>query len=236
MNEAGTQLTMAQIEAERPVVRQELHGVGKGVLKPMAALTRFYKRMDTALARVPEKLACDGGCSYCCHYHVYVTALEVFGLAEFINTQLDEEVREQVKNKLLGNVQRVSTLSVDEHIKTNVACALLSDAGRCLAYPIRPSACHRHHSLNAKACEVTFNDPLSSMQNILSAQHQAIADGFFAAAAIETAHMSADFARYEMNSALNEALTNPACFKRWKAGKASFPSVRDRDATGGMGS
>lgn len=132
---------------EQHRVGRDFEGVRQGKLASMAAMSKFYSRMDDAIALVPGKVACKEGCSYCCHYHVYVHGPEVFALAEFINTKLDTSARAKVRKQLEENVKKIAGMTVEEHVKTNVKCALLDDGERCLAYSLRPYACRKHQEV-----------------------------------------------------------------------------------------
>ncbi len=181
--------------------------------------------MDAALASAPEKLACAQGCSYCCHYHVYVYPHEVFALADYIRT-LAEDAQGQIRRALLANVERIESMSVDEHIATNIACALLQN-GLCSAYSVRPSACRQHHSLDGVSCKVTFYDTASPMQNIISAQRMANSARYILQMTRKLRASGYDITRYEMNRALLEALSDPGCRDRWNQGQKTFITVVD---------
>jgi Fe-S-cluster containining protein len=226
---------MSQFACEQPLVATDFDAVRRGKISPLVAAVMIFKRMDNALLGVGPPLACRPGCSYCCHYHVYITAFEALALAEHINTKLAASARALVKERLASNTRIIDSLTVDQHILTNVRCALLTDDGQCSAYGLRPSACRRHHAVDVNACKVTFDDPHSPLQNLIVADRQATSDGLFAAAGVTLRKWGMDFARYEMNSALEAALTSNAGLKRWRDGKATFPAVKDRDHSGGLG-
>ena len=187
---------------------------------------RMFRRMDEATQPLQHGIACRRGCSYCCHYHVYITAAEAFALAELVG-KLDPNVRAQVETRLNENLQAVSVMTVDQHIHTNMRCAFLDDSGECIAYEIRPSACRGHHAIDVNSCKVTFEDTRSPLQNLMKADLKTASTAFVLAQ--EMAHIAVGFdvMRYELAAAVKEAKSNPASFKRYKAGKRSFPSVRD---------
>jgi len=212
---------------ESPLVASALRKAAKEGDSITPALATFFQRMDQASASVPQRLACENGCSYCCHYHVYVYPVEAFALANFVK-KLDEKTQTAIKDRLAHNIEQTSTLTVDEHIATNVRCALLDDNGKCIAYALRPSACRKHHSLSGISCKVTFEDTASPMENVLSPAREALSVGFMLSLMEGARAAGVDTMRYEMNGALSEALDNPACLKRWKSGKVSFASVRDK--------
>ena len=220
---------------EHRYVQQDLESVRAGRTSPLAGTVRIFRGADEAVAAVQAPIACKAGCSYCCHYHIYVSALEVLVLAEFVATQLSEAARNKVKQRLEANVKAVANLSVSEHIITNVPCAFLADEGLCTAYRVRPLICRRHHAFDATPCKVTFDDPLSPLQNQLFAGYLVAVDEFKAATELALRQWGMDYWHYEMNSALLEAITNKASVRRWRDGKITFPSVKDRDTDGALG-
>jgi Fe-S-cluster containining protein len=198
---------------------------------------RYFKRLDDALktAGIPgKKMACASGCSYCCHYHVLISAPEALALDEYVQTRMSDSQRAEVRSRLQDNLARIAGMTVQEHINTNVACAFLLDGSTCSVYEARPIACRKHHSYDVTPCKVTFensNDPGGHPQSIL---HIAFGDGFTGNAAMEIGSQGMDFTRYEMSEAVLTALTNRAVSKRWRDGKQAFPGSRERDLSGGL--
>ncbi|OGB27334.1 MAG: hypothetical protein A3I66_20475 [Burkholderiales bacterium RIFCSPLOWO2_02_FULL_57_36] len=203
---------------------QRLAAVGQTHAREVAV--RMFSRMDATTHPLEFGIACRRGCSYCCHYHVYVTATEAFALAELVG-KLEPSGKSQVEKQLEENFRAVSSMTVDQHIHTNVRCAFLSNAGECMAYEVRPSACRSHHATDVNSCKVTFEDTRSPLQNAMKADLKMASTIFVLAQ--EMAHIEAGFddKRYELTAAVREARANPASFKRYKAGKRAFPSVRD---------
>jgi Fe-S-cluster containining protein len=237
MSEAVQQLVMSVIDMEVPAQRHGLALVRSGKASPLEHQVRLFRRMDEALQMLANKGAttdCTAGCSYCCHYHVYVTAPEAMALAEYV-VKLPPAQQDQVRQRLRANVQRTSEMGVQEHIRTNVACAFLDEgAGTCTAYALRPSACRKHHSLDKQVCKATFENPQSDDRNALNAVLTAVGEAFMTAATASQDAEGVDFRLYEMSAAVLEALENPAARKRWRAGKRSFPQVRDVAGHGGL--
>lgn len=221
-------LFQAVSASETPIVAGALRAT-KGAPSILPTAVTFFGRMDQALKRASPRLACENGCSYCCYYHVYVYPIEALALAEFVK-KFNESVQAVIRERLAANLTKISTLTLEQHIATNVRCALLGDDGKCLAYAMRPLACRKHHSVDGISCKVTFDDPASPMKNTLIGEREAVASGFVAALTMGARSAGADTLQYEMNGALSEALSNPACVRRWKDGKVTFPSVRDKSA------
>lgn len=193
---------------------------------------RVFKRLDEALAAVPKtfgtSLACRPGCAMCCHYRVVISPVEAFTLAEHIRGLKDAAARDAVLQRLRANKAAIDKLSIEQHIATNVRCAFLGDDDRCTAYEARPGACRKHHSADVRPCRETFDDPSNPAQNPQVPDILASADVFLAATFRASHEHGMDMQMYEMTAAVLEAYENPAALRRFRSGKVSFPSVRDR--------
>lgn len=230
--------TLEAFHTEGAVQEQSFNAVRAGRASVLSHQVSVYRRLDDALRAVADtpgaEPACQAGCSYCCHYHVYVTAPEALAIAEHVRGW-PAAARDDVLARLTANAKQAASLGKERHVQTNVRCAFLGSDHLCSIYPVRPLACRRHHSYDVTPCRTTFEDPACQDQCPQSAQRVATADGFLAAGSAVARHIGLDFARYELSGAVLEAATNPAAAKRWRDGKTAFPSVKDRDATGGLG-
>lgn len=194
------------------------------------SVAKVYRRMDEAMAAMSVQTACQKGCNYCCHYHVYISAPEAFTLAEVINAMPSEQ-KATVMGRLKTNLDKIREMSLQEHMNTNISCALLADAGDCMVYSSRPSACRNHHSMDVEPCKVTFDDTASAMQSPRDADLTETAYPFMSLIVMAQEFVGLDRSRYEFNGAVMEALTNPASARRWADGKVAFPTVKDRTLT-----
>ena len=123
-----TEILEASFDGEHPVHSNGLREVRTGTTSALAHQIRFYKRMDTALISQPavpgQTIDCRSGCSYCCHYHVYISAPEALAIAEHM-TSAPAAFLETVLAKLRANAAHVASLGLDQHMVTNIACAFL---------------------------------------------------------------------------------------------------------------
>lgn len=225
------------LDAELAPQASGLRDVRAGRATVLAHQVRFYTRLDDAISRQPavpsQTIACKSGCSYCCHYHVYVYAPEALAIAEHLASS-PAAFRDSAVAKLRANAEQVASLGLERHMVTNIACAFLRDDQSCGIYAVRPSACRRHHSMDVTVCKTTFDDPTATDLSSQSALILGASDGMVLASAVVMHKEGFDFARYEMTGAVLEALTNRSSLRRWKDGKRSFPTVRDSDDTGGL--
>lgn len=168
-------------------------------------------------------LACERGCSYCCHLRVEVQPYEAFTLAAWLRRNLDAARLAAAISRLHANVERTLALGVEARKRTTLACALLGDDGTCGAYEARPAQCRRCHSMSVEPCRSFHDNPSDDM--LESGQHEAVAHN--AAVIITQARHAVrdaglDDASVDMNIALLEALENPKAWRRWRDGKKAF--------------
>ena len=220
-------MTEEEFSQEVSAASQDLRNfVTKGKSLALEVAVRLFGRMDEATKPLQEGVACRRGCSYCCYYHVYITAQEAFVLAEHIE-KLEPSSRTKVDHRIRENCDAVKGLSVEQHIRTNIRCAFLGDAGECIAYEVRPGACRAHHAMDVTACKVTFEDTQSPLENQMRADLKMTSNAYILAHEMAHETLGLDNLRYELNGAVMEARLNPASFRRYKDGKKSFPTVRD---------
>ncbi len=114
-------------------------------------------------------LACDQGCSHCCHQVVQLTVLEARLLASGLIEALAPDELAELHDRLRQGWQTLQRqglerLTLAEQVAALNAvrrpCPLLDrEAGRCRAYALRPIACRREHSRDADACRRFLEDP-----------------------------------------------------------------------------
>jgi len=214
-------------QAHMAFVAEAYADLGSGPAK--AKIIPIYTRIDSLAGESTSKIDCRNGCDFCCHYHVYATPLEIFAIAEEVQSW-DPTKSGELGSKLRGYVSEVKGLGREGHIRANIACVFL-DRGSCSIYPVRPLACRRHHSADREVCERTYHNP-RSLEAAQQDKHRIVVS-----AAFETVH--AEYHRYrgydrdayEFHSALLEALSEPIARQRWKAGQRAFRTVTDRTAS-----
>jgi len=153
---------------------------------------------------------------------VEVFAHEVFLLAQHVRTHFSAEERAGLRGRLVTHAAEVGPLTPFAHATRNVPCPLLRD-GRCSSYAARPQACRRHHSQDFAACQFTFDHPedlttpaahdrplFRKISELMQQDIEAYAAGGF------------DDTIYELGTALQEALDDPAAWTRWQNGEQAF--------------
>ncbi len=161
-------------------------------------------------------LACREGCSVCCSLRVDVFAHEVFLIARHIRSHFSGDELAGVLARLAAHSANVTPLTPFEHATQNITCPLLQD-DRCSVYAARPHSCRRHHSQDFATCQFTFDHPTDlespaahdrDLFRTLTAAMQQNIDAY--------SELGFDHTIYELGTALNEALNDPAGWERWK--------------------
>ena len=187
-----------------------------------ASQAEFDALNSGTIAKLGVTLACCDGCWICCHLRVDVFAHEVFALADFIRKRFAPAELEALMGRLATHSEKVLAMQPVEHVSQNVRCPMLVE-GSCSVYAARPLACRRHHSQELAPCQYTYDNP-SDLDYVGARDHalfrtlsEAMQDGWNTYAAL-----GYDPTIYELGTALQEALTNPATWRRWRDGKKAF--------------
>ena len=191
-----------------------------------AGLREAQRRFDdigSELAgKAPKPLACRAGCSLCCSLRVEVYAHEVFLIAHHLQTATDPAELERIRTNLAAHAEEVRPLTPYEHATRNIVCPLLKD-GCCTVYAVRPNACRRHHSMDLAACQHTFDFPtdLETPAAHDRSLYRTLTEAMlYSGDAYE--QLGFDRTIYQLGTALQEALDDPASWERWRAGEKAF--------------
>ncbi len=166
-----------------------------------------YGAKEAADARACEPV--DAG--FCSH-RTGVTPPEALEMADYLRKTQSAERVEQISRKAAENSRRAAALDRVAYADACVLCPLAGEDGTCLAAPVRPIQCRVHCAL--------FGHDLKWA-----------ADGDCARAAADGAEDGLDKAmateglndeRYELNSALATALSDPEAAEHCSHGKNPF--------------
>ena len=191
-----------------------------------AALKKSYERYDNLIAKTidesPIKPACKAGCAFCCHYKVEVRAHEMLLIKDYMSKTFNAEKIAAVLAEAEANAAIIRTLTPEQHLTTNLKCALLQD-NQCSIYPVRPFRCRNFHSTDANACEQSHGDPsnmeiATGMIEDVAMFADAHTQGFEAAAT----QTGRDVQVYDFTTALLELYNDENVLKRYKTGKRAF--------------
>lgn len=191
-----------------------------------AALKKSYERYDNLIAKAFDesttKPACKAGCAFCCYYKVEARAHEILLIKDYMGKHFSTEKIASVLDTATANATIIRTLTPEQHLTTNLQCALLEN-NQCSIYPVRPFRCRNFHSTDAQACEHSFNDPgnmeiATGMIEEVAILADAHTQGFEAAAE----QTGRDTRIYDFNTALLEVFADEHASKRYQRGKKTF--------------
>jgi len=202
------------VTRERELALDEIRSLGV-----TGALERSQQRHDARLASAPDAgtLACGAGCSWCCYFTVDVRAVEVFRILDFVERTFSPEEKARVYAEARANRATLEKLDEDERVTRNLKCPFLS-AGRCTIYTARPQSCRNYHATNAAGCQQSYEEPDNLDIDPDFAPYVYQAGGAhveaFSAAMSEAGY---DVNAYELNGALDAALSEPQARARFEA-------------------
>jgi len=192
----------------------------------LKALKSYYVACDSEANGYTEsynpKIDCCAGCNYCCHFRVSVQPNEVFLIMFFIERNFNLDEKNELLNRLDAHHERVSGMSVDDQVKSNIQCPLLVD-GKCSVYEMRPLSCRGFHSSNVDDCKASHDDPTDANKHIaqdigLSRLWSMMGNG----CAPVLSRLGYDITSYELGTALREVMQDRSSLKRWKKKKKAF--------------
>ena len=184
----------------------------------------FTQTTVDAFATLGE-VACDKGCTYCCHISVAASLPEVFLVADRLRDELEPLARFGARAALAVDEQ----FSSEDRFRHHKACAFLGDDDLCTIYSVRPLACRGWHSLDVAACEKGFRqgDPTSRSPALPGRMTAAAAITF----ALCTAAMDAglDGRPVRFVAAVRAALDDATWITRWLEGESIPDELVDQD-------
>jgi Fe-S-cluster containining protein len=202
------------LEQEHALVRDEIRDLGV-----FRALENSQQRHDVRIAAAPDvgTLACRAGCTWCCYFTVDVRAAEVFRILDFVEQSFTREEQARVYAEVRANSAALGKLGDGERVTRNVKCPFLNE-GRCTVYETRPQSCRNYHATSVAGCRQSYEEPenLDIDPDFAPGVYQA---GGAHVEAVSTAMRDAgyDVNAYELNCALDAALSEPSARRRFEA-------------------
>jgi Fe-S-cluster containining protein len=207
---------------EHARARDEIRDLG--VLR---ALESSQVRHDARIAAAPDigTLACRSGCTWCCYFTVDVRAAEVFRILDFVEQSFTPGEKARVYGEVRANSVALRRLGEGERVTRNVKCPFLNE-GRCTAYAARPQSCRNYHATNVAGCRQSYEEPenLDIDPDFAPGVYQA---GGAHVEAVSAAMREAgyDVNAYELNCALDAALSDPGARERFESKLKPFAGL-----------
>jgi Fe-S-cluster containining protein len=156
---------------------------------------------------------------------VDVRAAEVFRILDFVEQSFTPEEKARVYAEVRVNSAALRNLGEDERVTRNVKCPLLNE-GRCTAYAARPQSCRNYHATNVAGCRQSYEEPenLDIDPDFAPGVYQA---GGAHVEAVSAAMREAgyDVNAYELNCALDAALSDPGARERFESRRRPFAGL-----------
>jgi Fe-S-cluster containining protein len=214
---------------EHELARGEIRN--EGVFR---ALENSQQRHDSRIASAPDvgTLACRAGCTWCCHFSVDVRAVEVFRILDYVERTLPDDEKTRIYAEVRANSEALKEMDEIERMRRNVKCPFLSQ-GRCTIYSARPQTCRNYHATDVAGCQQSFEDPdnLEIDPEFAPLVYQAggaHVDAFSAALRDE----GYDTNVYELNCAIDAALSEPGARERFESKLSPFIALSGDDVPG----
>jgi len=213
----------------RDILGQE-HARARGEIRDLGvlrALESSQVRHDARIAAAPDvgTLACRSGCTWCCYFTVDVRAAEVFRILDFVEQSFTPEEKARVYGEVRANSVALRNLGEGERVTRNVKCPFLNE-GRCTAYAARPQSCRNYHATNVAGCRQSYEEPenLDIDPDFAPGVYQA---GGAHVEAVSAAMREAgyDVNAYELNCALDAALSDPGARERFESKLKPFAGL-----------
>ncbi len=210
------------LEQEQALAREEIRDLGV-----IRAFAHSQQRHDARIAAAPDvgTLACRAGCTWCCHFTVDVRAAEVFSILDFVERSFTPEEKARVYAEVRANSVTLGKLEEGERVTRNLKCPLLNE-GRCTVYETRPQSCRNYHATNVAGCRQSYEEPenLDIDPDFAPGVYQA-GGAHVEAVSIAMHRAGYDVNVYELNGALDAALSQPGARERFESGLKPFAGL-----------
>jgi Fe-S-cluster containining protein len=169
---------------------------------------------------LPQPIACEEGCYFCCCNQVELTPPEALSLGHFVELYFAVEKKKELMAALHRSLNLQAGKSKEEMARIRPPCPLLKE-GKCAAYPARPLVCRAMHSLDAKACAAAYKKRDLTSPPYYAHRHEiyfSISQGLLAGCQA----MGCQAAPLELAQALLDYFAQPRPVERWLQGKKVF--------------
>lgn len=171
-----------------------------------------------------EPIACEQGCTFCCHLLFFTDALTVFLAADRLQKDCSPDALEALKSRLNEFIDNGYGLTQ----VPRPPCPVLAD-GLCMAYDVRPLVCRAQNSFRVSECEEKYHGKLDMVVahdvplNTWTVMLEGISVGFAEAGLAGNESL-------EFVTALRIVLETPDAMDMWIAGEPIFEPARSTGA------
>jgi uncharacterized protein len=165
-------------------------------------------------------IACQAGCSHCCHMRVVATVPELIAVANFMALNFSGEETDAARQRVIEGDGRTRGLTDEQWGIGHFACPLLVD-DKCSVYAARPLECRGYNSFDVGACGAAARDYLGwdvPMDDALMGAFKSAQAGLLQAVA-SGGHPPR---LVELTAALRVIFEDPLAIERWLGGEDAF--------------
>jgi len=171
---------------------------------------------------LPQPIACQAGCHFCCFNQVELTPPEALFLGQYV----EQHFSDGEKQELLAQISRSLDLKAGKNkiemakIRQELPCPLLRDR-RCSAHPARPLMCRAMHSLDAGQCQAALANRDLTSPPYYAHRHEiyfSISRGLLAGCRA----VGCQSAPLELARGLRDFFAQPRPLERWIQGEEVF--------------
>jgi Fe-S-cluster containining protein len=216
-------------ELQQAKVMEILHqGAGAGGQKALElALSAFYFadhviQVVEAANALPQPIACQEGCHFCCLHQVELNPPEALLLGHYVDQHFADAERKELIAALRRSLDLQAGKTKEELARIRPPCPLLRDR-KCSAYPARPLVCRAMHSLDTLRCESAYKNLDLSSPPYYAHRHEiyySISRGLRAGCQA----VGCQSPPLELARGLLDYLTQPRPVERWLQGEEVFSS------------
>jgi len=183
-----------------------------------ALLNRFYQE-----EKPDQQLACQAGCTFCCHQYVGISMAELAIVAKYVETNFDKSGQQQLRDRLSETIEATAGMNQFERAASRIDCPLLNETSRqCTIYAARPLTCRGMHSLDRDACEKDDATPGKNHPIPQFEDHKNITRSIAIGLHLGIAENNLEIKELELGRTLLIALTEKDAIERWIKGEAVF--------------
>lgn len=185
-----------------------------------------FKTFESNSANAPG-VVCHGGCASCCTIRVAATAPEILLIARVLRSSSD--TMGFVLRQRIDSADRATRgLDEQDRMESGSQCPFI-EGGLCVIYAVRPLACRGHASYDEQACiDALAGIPCDVPISELHLTVRSLVQNAMQAALRESGYA---WGTYELNQALQIALTNEACETAWLNGQDVFGAALINDVS-----
>lgn len=170
-------------------------------------------------------LACQAGCSYCCHLKVDAKAHEIVFFIEYLQRSCTKEILAEISSRAKEHYIRISSMNLLEQLGSNNRCPALVE-NICIAYQARPFSCRNYHAQILNTCINSYENPSDLVSCGSENEYlRVICGAAWYGCSDAYADAGYDPNTYDLGCALYEAFQNPKFAKCWRDKKKTFSKL-----------